>query len=76
MQLSHDIRTEIVYAVYQDRESMNIDIEILGAIKGIRYITFEDVNNADYKMNPYVYVIKSKRKLFKLDKTEDFPLVF
>jgi len=75
LQLNSEIKTEVVYAIYRDRDSMEEDVHLFGAIKNVRYISLEDIKS-NYQESPYVYVISSKNSLRKVYTIEEWPTLF
>lgn len=76
LKLSADITTEIVYAIFRDKSCMEEHVRIFGAIKGVRYITFEDYETNDYQNKEYIYMKKTKNTLKKIEEKSEFPRLF
>lgn len=72
----YSITVEIIYVVYNDRKSMNQDVNLFGAIDKVRYITMEDLTD-DYLVNPFVYERDTRSKLKKIPNNQKWPnLIF
>ncbi|MDR7074195.1 replication-relaxation family protein [Fictibacillus barbaricus] len=62
---------EFLYVVYEDEETMRMDIKITGALKKVRYITVKTTH--DFVERPYIFMRDTKNTVKKVYDQKQWP---